>query len=191
MGTSEADILLHPVRLRIVLEASADDLTAGELSQRLPDVPQATLYRHLATLTEAGVLQVVAERRVRGGVERTFRLVTERAGLGPTDAARMTAEEHLTGFVTFVGSLVAAFGRYIRRPDADPGTDPVGYRQVALWLTDDETHHLLDDLREVLQRYAAHEAAPGRRRVRLSTTAIPDTRAGEDPPPTVSPPAAG
>ncbi len=183
MATSEADLLLHPVRLRIILEASADEMTAGELARRLPDVPQATLYRHIARLTDAGVLVVVAERRVRGGVERTFRLVTERAGLGPVDAASASPGEQLTAFVTFVGSLVAAFARYVRQPEADPGTDPVGYRQVALWLTEEETRHLLDELGEVLGRYAAHEAAAGRRRVRLSTSLIPDTMTGDVGPP--------
>lgn len=180
MASNDADVLLHPVRLRIVLEAAADDLTAGDLAKRLPDVAQATLYRHLATLTEAGVLEVVAERRVRGGVERTFRLVTEKASLGSTDVASMTADQHLAGFGAFAGSLVAAFTRYIRQPDADPGTDPVGYRQVALWLSDDESERLIEEMGEVLQRYTAHEASPGRRRVRLSTAVIPDAVAGDD-----------
>lgn len=183
MALSRADLLLHPVRLRIVLEAAGDDLTAGELSRRLPDVPQATLYRHLATLTEAGVLQVVAERRIRGGVERTFRLLSENAGLGPADAADLTPEEHLTGMITFVGALVASFARYLSRPDADPGT--VGYRQAALWLTDQEMQDLREGLRTALTPYLALEAAPGRRRVRLSTIVIPDAWSA-DPQPTGS-----
>lgn len=174
MPTKPADVLLHPVRLRIVLEASGDDLTAGELARRLPDVSPATLYRHLATLTEAGVLHVVSERRVRGGVERTYRLVAENASLGREDAARLSPDEHMSGFVAFVGALVAAFDRYIHHPDAAPGVDPVGYRQVALWLTEDETDGLLGELRDVLERYTGHGAGPGRRRVRLSTTLIPD-----------------
>lgn len=174
MATTKADLILHPVRLRIVLEASADDLTASELARRLPDVPQATLYRHIATLADEGVLDVVAERRVRGGVERTFRLAADRAGLGPADAASLTPDEHLTGFVSFVAGLVAAFERYIRRPDAAPGADVVGYRQVPLWLTDEEADRLVDELRGVLQRYSAHEATPGRRRVRFTIAVIPD-----------------
>ena len=96
MATSAADLILHPVRLRIVLETAAEDLTAGELGRRLPDIPQATLYRHLTALAEAGVLQVVAERRVRGGVERTFRLVPGKAGLSPADAASLSPDEHHT-----------------------------------------------------------------------------------------------
>ena len=180
MATDKADLLLHPVRLRIVLESAADEITAGELARRLPDVAQATLYRHIATLTDAGVLEVVAERRVRGGVERTLRLVTDQASLDPADAASLTPDEHLSGFIAFVGALVAAFDRYIRQPSAAPGTDPVGYRQVALWLTEDETQQLGDDLGEVLRTYAAQENAPGRRRVRLSTTLIPDGAAADD-----------
>ena len=177
MATSKADLLLHPVRLRIVLEASADAVTANELARRLPDVAQATLYRHIATLVDEHVLEVVAERRVRGGVERTFRLVPRNAGLGPADAASLTPDEHLTGFVTFVGALVAAFERYLRDPASALDADPVGYRQVALWLSDEETSHLLGELGEVLARYASREAHPDRRRVRLSTVLIPDVDA--------------
>ena len=69
---------------------------------------------------------------------------------------------------------MAAFERYIRRPDAAPGQDPLGYRQFALWLTNEEAASLFDDLRGVLQRYEAHEATPDRRRIRLSITAIPE-----------------
>ena len=178
MATRAADVLLHPVRLRIVLEASGDDLTAGEFARRLPEVSPATLYRHLATLTDAEVLQVVAERRVRGGVERTYRLVSENAMLGREDAADMSPDEHLSGFVAFVGALVAAFDRYVHHPDAAPGADPLGYRQLTLWLTEGETNDLLGELRAVLQRYADREASPGRRRVRLSTAVIPDPITG-------------
>lgn len=51
---------------------------------------------------------------------------------------------HLSGLIAFVGALVAAFGHHIHQPDAAPGTDPVGYPQVALWLTD-ESQRLGDE----------------------------------------------
>lgn len=179
MATHAANVILHPVRIRIVLETAGNELTASEVAQRLPDIPQATLYRHLARLIEAGVLQIVAERRVRGGVERTFRLISEKAQLGPDDAASLTPDKQVRGFVAFVGTLVEAFARYVRHPDAAVGSDPLGYRQVSLWLTDEETALLVDDLRGVLGRYAPLEQAPGRHRVRLSTIMIPDPPAGD------------
>jgi hypothetical protein len=44
-----ADLLLHPVRLRIVQAFLGDRaLTTGDLRAELPDVPPASLYRHVA-----------------------------------------------------------------------------------------------------------------------------------------------
>lgn len=172
------DLLLHPVRLRIVLATSGHEQTTAQLSELLSDVPPATLYRHIATLTDAGLLEVVAERQVRGGVERTFRLVAEAAGIGSADAAAMTPEQHQRGFVAFVGTLVEAFGRYLRRSDADPGSDPVGYRQVALWLSDDEAAKLVADLSAVVDQALANEPGEGRRRLLLSTVFIPEGATG-------------
>ena len=63
---ASADLLLHPVRLRIIKAFLGDRaLTTGQLATELADVPPGSLYRHVALLTRAGVLQVVAERRVR------------------------------------------------------------------------------------------------------------------------------
>ncbi len=56
------DLLLHPVRLRI-LRALLDGhpSTTAELRGRLPDIAPATMYRHIAVLTAAGVLEVPEE----------------------------------------------------------------------------------------------------------------------------------
>jgi hypothetical protein len=86
----------------------------------------------------------------------------------------LTPEEHLTGFVTFASALVAAFERYLRHPASALDADPIGYRQVALWLSDEETSRLLAELSEILTPYLQHGAHPDRRRVRLSTVLIPD-----------------
>ena len=57
---ASADLLLHPVRLRIVQAFLGDRaLTTAELGTELPDVPPASLYRHVGVLVEGGVLAVV------------------------------------------------------------------------------------------------------------------------------------
>ncbi|HYT79398.1 MAG TPA: helix-turn-helix domain-containing protein, partial [Actinomycetota bacterium] len=72
---ARADLLLHPVRLRILKAFLGDRaLTTSQLAAELDDVPAGSLYRHVALLTKAGILQVVAERRIRGAVERTYTL---------------------------------------------------------------------------------------------------------------------
>src|SRR5450432_1850225 len=74
------DLLLHPVRLRVVHAMSGGRThTTSDLCARLPDVPKTTLYRHVGLLAEGGVLEVADEQRVHGAVERHYRLRRDRA----------------------------------------------------------------------------------------------------------------
>ena len=171
---ASADLLLHPVRLRVVQAFLGDRvLTTAELHALLPDVPTASLYRHVATLADAGLLTVVGERRVRGAAERSYRLVVEAASVTPADTAGMSAEEHGRAFTSFVGALLADFGRYLERGDVDPARDGVGYRQAALWLDDEELAAFVAELREVVGRRMEGRPGGRRRRRLLSTVLMP------------------
>ncbi len=176
---ASADLLLHPVRLRVVQALLGDrELTTGDLHAELPDVPVATLYRHVGVLTEAGVLEVAAERRVRGSTERTYRLVTSVASVGPEEAAGMTPEQHRRAFSTFVAALLADFDRWADAGALAPGgldaaRDGVGYRMTGLWLDDDEFAGLVADLRRVLQDRLGNEPGGERRRRLLGTVFLP------------------
>lgn len=181
MSQTRAEILLHPVRLRIVLAFGAERLTTAQLAHRLPDVAHATLYRQVAALAEAGMLEVVDERRVRGGVERTYALTAEGATLGPDDVSGMGKDELLSGFVVFAGTLIDAFGRYLDDPAAKPGEDPVGYRQAGVWLDEAERVELLERLRAAVAPYLENEPTDERERLLLNTILIPDPAARPDP----------
>jgi hypothetical protein len=171
---ASADLLLHPVRLRVVQAFLGDRvLTTAELHDLLPDVPTASLYRHVATLADAGLLTVVSERRVRGAAERSYRLVVEAASVAPADTAGMSAEDHGRAFTTFVGALLADFGRYLERGDVDPARDGVGYRQAALWLDEEEFADFLADVRAVVGRRLQNQAGGQRRRRLVSTVLMP------------------
>ena len=178
VSTKTSEILLHPVRLRVVLAVGAEALTTAAIAERLPDIPQATLYRQIAVLVDAGLLQVVAERRIRGSIERTYALVASAVQVGPDDVASMTTDEHMRGFVTFVGSLVQSLATYLAQPTADPANDGLGYRQAALWLSEEERIHLIEGLIAALAPYLANEPTPERRRLLLNTILIPDAHKG-------------
>lgn len=158
-------MVLHPIRLRI-LQAflGSPTLTARQLAERLPDVPQATLYRHLGTLHDNGVVVVERENRVRGAVERVYRLPEGSASLAGPDLEDSSPEEHLRYFATFLAALQGEFARYLGRPGADPVPDGVGYRSFALNLSDEEFAAFLAEIGEVVGRAAANPPAPGRRR---------------------------
>jgi Helix-turn-helix domain len=168
------DLLLHPVRLRIVQAfLGGRVLTTGELGAELDDVPTASLYRQVARLAEAGVLVVAGERKVRGAAERSYRLEPEAASVD--DAATMSVEDHRRAFATFVAALLADVDRYLDRAGKRPDllADGVGYRQAALWLDDEEHAELVSDLREVVRARMELPERPGRRRRLLSTVLVP------------------
>jgi Helix-turn-helix domain len=171
---TSADLLLHPVRLRIVQAFLGDRaLTTSELRAELPDVPAASLYRHVALLVDAGVLSVVSERRVRGAVERTYVLRVAAASITLDEVERMSREDHRQAFMAYVAGLMGDFDRYLGRDDFDPVRDGAGYRTAALWLDDGELAEFLRDLTRVVQPRLANAPKPGRRRRILGTVLLP------------------
>ncbi len=169
-----AELLLHPIRLRIVQTLLGERmLTTADLRAELPDVPPATLYRQVAALVEGEVLEVAAERKVRGTFERTYRLRTANAHVSAEEAAGLGAEEHRQAFMTFVALLLADFDRYLTRDDIDLGRDGVGFRQVAMYLSDEEFQDFLGDLRAVILSRLSNQPAPNRTRRLLSTIVMP------------------
>ncbi|RFS45633.1 helix-turn-helix domain-containing protein [Micromonospora craniellae] len=183
MVTSE--LLLHPVRMRIVqVLYGGHPATTTQLRAALPEVSPAAIYRHVARLAAAEVIEVVAERRVRGAVERTYRLRREAMELDPETFAAMTPDDHRRAFGAFAASLLADFDRYLATTPApaDPRADHVSYRQAALWLDDNEAGALLRDLRQVVTARMANAPTASRRRMVLSVVALPSPPVGPYPP---------
>lgn len=171
---ASAELLLHPVRLRIVKAFLGDRaLTTGQLAAELGDVPTGSLYRHVARLVKEGVLQIVAEQRVRGAVERTYALRQAAAQIQPDEVAAMSIADHRHAFMAFIAGALADFDRYVATDPADPAADGAGYRLGALWLTDAEWVEFLRDLAAVIQPRVAIPPRQDRRRRMLYGVALP------------------
>jgi hypothetical protein len=169
-----ADLLLHPVRLRI-LQAFLGEraLTTSALAAELDDIPPASLYRHVAKLVAGGVLQVVAERRVRGALERTYVLRTSGSLITPDQLAAMGPDEHRQAFMAFVAGLLNDFDRYLDRGDPDLVRDGVSYRMAGMWLSDAEYTALLRELTAVLAPRIANQPTGDRKRHILGFVLLP------------------
>jgi DNA-binding transcriptional ArsR family regulator len=174
MPVTSAKLLLHPVRLRI-LEAFLGDrkLTTADLRSDLDDISAASLYRHVAFLVDGGVLDVVAERRVRGAVERTY--VLRRPTRVTDDVLKMTPDEHKRAFFGYVAALIADFDRYVSQPGADLLRDGVGYRIAAMWLDDAELTKFIKQFANLVQPLVHNPPTPGRKRRILRTVLLPGT----------------
>lgn len=175
MAPSRADLILHPVRMRLLALLARRQLTARQLRPLLPDVPQATLYHHLGTLTRAGLLRIVSERPVRGTIERVYTLDEDTVFLRPTDLASASRADHLRYFTIFVAMLLGDFARYLQGDGPiDLAADGVGYRETPFYLSDDEYAQAAAAISRALLPFLSNEAAPQRRRRLLAMIMFPD-----------------
>lgn len=170
----KADLLLHPVRMRILQQVMLEGrLTAQELAGRLPEVPPATLYRHLARMVEGAVLVIVEERPVRGAVERVYAVQLENAVVTAEDAAKLSPEEHVKYFTMFTSNLLGSFARYVEG-DVDMQRDGAGYRFVELYQTNEELQEMLAEIRAAQAKHMRNGPGPGRRARSVAVIVIPE-----------------
>lgn len=166
------EVLLHPVRLRILQAVVGRTITTGELAQRLEDVAPATVYRHVNTLLEAGVLVVTSERRVRGAVERTLALDDQGARSDLDEIRSMSSEQHRRLFTVFLAHLASEVDQFLDGPHEDLMA-LFGYGQTALYVTESDLQSIQERFQQVIEPYS-HPRGEGERRVSLATLLIPE-----------------
>lgn len=182
MLTNALDIVLHPVRMRIIQTLlGGRRLTPLQLARRLSEVPQATLYRHINKLHDAGILQVVEERKVRGATEKVYQLNEEKARPSPQEVKNISKEDHIRYFFAFLTGLQNSFLRYMEQETVDFKRDGAGYHLVALYLTDEEFEKMVNEIQKILLSVKDNSPAPGRKRRLLATVIIPDSDTPETP----------
>jgi DNA-binding transcriptional ArsR family regulator len=169
------DLVLHPVRMRIIMALKGREMTPQQLAETLGDVPPATLYRHINRLSEAGVLELVAERRVRGTLEKVYTLGQQGASLDPQEFTALSREDHLRYFTTFVATLLDDFSRYVKNAQPfDVLVDGVGYHKVPLELSDEEFAEVAKGINAAILPHLDNRPAPGRKRRIFATIVMPD-----------------
>lgn len=177
MPLAKANLILHPTRLRILMALAGKQLTPQQLAEHLPDVPQATLYRHIKTLAKGDILTIVAERPVRGTVEKVYALPDHAAILSTDDLASLEPEDLMRIFVMYLASLIGDFARYIQRPDAHPVADRLSFGKFPMYLSDQELADLNAKIGALFLPLLENGPGDGRRRRIVASIFIPD--AGE------------
>jgi DNA-binding transcriptional ArsR family regulator len=173
MNNAKEDLLLHPIRVRIMQAVGLRQVTAQQLAKELPDIPQATLYRHINTLAEAGILVVVKERRVHNTLEKTYSLAHDGLFLTPEDMQNGQPEDYIRVFTRYLGQLLGYFTRYIEHGNVDVVRDFVGFQMLPFNLSETEVKQLAQALSEVVLPYLKNEPSPERRRYILGLMTIP------------------
>lgn len=171
---SKADVILHPVRMRIIQCLIKRSLTSQELMNWLPDIPQATLYRQLKVLSESDMIYVSKEQKIKGTYEKTYAVNKQQATISTNDALQFSKEDHLKYFITYTMGLLQGVEEYLQKDNLDMLKDGFGYRQVDLYLNDDEFKHFTKEYVAVLEKYRNNEPNDERQRRTLATIIVPE-----------------
>jgi DNA-binding transcriptional ArsR family regulator len=174
MNKVKEDLLLHPVRLRIILATVGRQVTAQQLAAELPDIPQATLYRHINMLADAGILSVVKEQRVRNALEKTYELPHQTLMLTVEDLENAGPEDYIRLFTQSIGLQLGYYARYIQQGNIDFARDNVLFQMFPAYLSDVEMQELGQAIRAVLLPFVKNKPSPERRRYILGLTSLPD-----------------
>jgi DNA-binding transcriptional ArsR family regulator len=171
---TSADLIIHPIRMRMIIAFHDRKLTPKQLSAELKDVAPATLYHHLNLLTEAGITRVVEERLVRGTLhEKVYTLSDASTILSPDEIAGASKDQLMQYFLVFLSKLIGDHARYLDHNKRGHYTD-AGYQQHRLFLSDEEFVQFLQELNAALLPWLKKEPAPGRRQRLLTTILIPE-----------------
>lgn len=170
---SRPHTIIHPARLRILMALHGRERTPQEIGRALGDLPQASLYRHIALLIDAGLVEVAGERREGARAERVLRLKGRLLEYSDAEVDALTREDLIQFFQTWLGALVEASDRYFTQETVRVREDGVSFFLASAYLTDDEAIALR---RETIARYESLDAGPGpgRRRRTLGFASLPD-----------------
>ena len=161
-NNEKADLIIHPVRLRILRILGENSLTTAELSDRMPDVPKSSLYRHIRKLLNAGMLAVADVRIVKGTEEKVYHCVVPPV-ISAQEAAEMDAEDHLRFFSAYAATLIQGFKRYLDfRETQDFIQDRVGYSEVFFYASNDELDELVAPLNKKIMKLSKNGPTEGR-----------------------------
>lgn len=139
------EIVMNPVRQRIFQYLLMHETgTVKEIRRALPDIPSASLYRHMKILTENDVLAVVGENRIRGTVESIYQL--NKSALEMEDADG-------TGVQTALLGICVSFAKYFSSGHAEPKKDMLLMTTCTLTLTDEEFMNFLSEINQAALKY--------------------------------------
>ena len=177
--TPIADVIMHPVRMRIIQQLSSREVTTTQLRTALPDVSTATLYRHVAALVDAGIIAVVQERKIRGAVERTLALGSRMAHVDQDELRDMDTEQLRQAFLAYLGNLGEGFDDVLASDDADV-RGFLGFGMTRLHVTAEDLAEIQARLGEILEPYRDDTRSTARA-VTLATILLPESDVGGTP----------
>lgn len=148
---------MNPTRQRIIqVIMIKKEATSADIGEELPDIPRASLYRHIKVLLDAEVITVVKEEFKRGSMEKTYAIATQM----PYED---TNEEYNSLIQSALMGLQGEFYRYFNGENPDPQRDLLTLGSASMMMSDEEMMEFIKAYGELIQRYMLNKSAGGRK----------------------------
>jgi len=171
---NRSNLILHPVRLRILQLLTAGSATTDALAEKMPEVPRPSLYRYIKQLVDGGVIEYDDSLDTTDPRQKAYRLV---AGyhVDVEDLQGLDPEDHVRSFIIYAASLISGFERYMLHDEPpDLAHDQAGYTEVFLYANEQEMNEFATDLNALLAPLIANGPGKGRRRRKFAFITHPE-----------------
>ena len=173
----KSELIVHPVRFRIMRAIGKEQVTTQEIADKLSDVPKSSIYRHLKLLLDGDMVKVADTRLVNGIQEKLYQLA-QRPYLAASDVENLSPDEHLELFTTYAMTLLQGYAAYVAATSADDGkvdmvADRTGFTEVEFYATLAEFDQLQLDINTAVLKLINNPPGNGRRKHKLSFVTHP------------------
>lgn len=174
MNQNVLKVLMNPIRIKIFLYIlNNQQATTAVLAKILPEVPQASLYRHISKMVKEDILCIQSENKIRGVYEKIY--VIKNNPL--TDMEKIVEDKDREQLFkicySFTMSILMNFDGYLNQEDFDLKDDKVGFRSTPMYMSDDESDDFLKGMHELISKYSSNEVSDGRRLRQYSYAFLP------------------
>ncbi len=170
--------IMHPLRIKIIQELSLKkSATTKEIQSACGDCSQASLYRHLKSLLEYEIIEVIHENNINGILEKVYALKSNSTERIIGNPKSLTEDDYLNMFSQFTISLLSDFSSYLKQEKALENIENhIGFSSSTLLLTDEEMREMFKEISEIFKKNMHNPPAEGRKMRKVSqivTTTIP------------------
>lgn len=167
-------ILLHPYRFLIVATLGKGEASTKELQEKLPNIPQAAMYRNIKKLEKANIIKKISEKKIRGAVQATYAL---NFSMEKMQLDNESVETYLNAayavFFSYVHDMLAK--HMLLKSKKDSNIDLSKFNTIKIHIKKDKIDEFRTETEELLKKYLVQQGDA----YQLTTFLVPEPNGGK------------
>lgn len=151
---TKLELIMHPIRFRIMQVLSSRQLSEADIAHHLTDIPASLVARHVAMLLEAGTLTQLPDGR--------YGIAAGGDTFDADDISEITPEQYTAYFGVFANGLIQNFAGYVKATGG--GTDSEMYFDEYFYMSDDEYGEFINDVLALFAKTQNTQPERGKKR---------------------------